>query len=106
MITISSNKLTIVVEETRGVFLGVYSNYAMFSKNDAMESVDVCGFPNKQEAVDFMKKYLPLIEPTVSYVEIPSGGDSRVSAVDIIKAGYPQYTEELFFNMPTRETHH
>ena len=100
------NKRVIVVEKDRGVFLGNYSGIAIFSKNDVLESTKAYGFLNKKEATRFVKEYLPALKNTVEYIEIPTEGMMYVDIVDIIKAGYPHYAEDMFLNMPTQQTIH
>lgn len=98
--------LTIIVENDRGVFLGLYSNAAIFSKNDPFESSKAYGFKGKDDAKAFIEKYLPHFSETVQYIDIPTDQLVYVSVADIIKAGYSHYTEELFLRMPTNETIH
>jgi len=98
--------LTIIVEKDRGVFLGLYSNSAIFSKIDPLESTKAYGFKNKDDAKTFIDKYLPHFSETVEYIDIPTDQFIYVDAVDIIKAGFPHYAKDLFINMPTEPTIH
>lgn len=98
--------LTVIKEQNRGLFVGLYSNMAIFSKNDVMESTKAFGFNSQEEAEIFVSKYLPIISKTVEYIDIPSQELTYVSATDLIKAGYPELAEEFLLNMETPNTIH
>jgi hypothetical protein len=98
--------LTIIIEESRGVFLGIYSTAAIFSKTDPLENTKAYGFKNKQAAKDFVGKYLPYLADKVDYIDIPTDNSTYVDAIDIIRAGHSQHATELFMNMPTNATIH
>lgn len=100
------NKLVIIVEKDRGIFLGNYNNVAVFSKHDFLESTRAYGFKSKAAAESFVEEFLPQLKETTEYIDIPTDDFMHVGVVDIIKAGYPHYTEEMFMNLETTPTIH
>lgn len=101
------SNLFIVVEKERGVFLGSYNGIALFSRNDILDSTKAYGFEDREVAIDFVTSHLPQIKDTVDYIEIPTlGDDAYVDVVDIIKAGYHEYAEDMFRNMPADDIIH
>jgi hypothetical protein len=100
------NKLTIVIEQERGIFLGNYRENAIFSRNNYINSALAYGFANKKDAEGFIVGKLFHMKDTVIYVEILSENPQFANIVDIIKAGYSEYVEDMFMNMPTEPTIH
>lgn len=97
----------IIYSKTNGLFLGNFSGYAIFSKQDLFESTRVPGFSSEERAKEFVEKFLPKIRNKVEYLPIPTkSSDEYVELVEIIKAGYKDHALDLFENMYTDPTLH
>lgn len=95
------NARTIIVHSDRGIFLGTYAGYIIFSKQDTLESTKAYGFETEERARSYVESYLPTLKDDVVFVSVGCSNSSvYVDVVDIIKAGYWQYAEEMFANLP------
>jgi hypothetical protein len=100
------SSMFIISEKNRGLFIGNYNGIAIFSSNDGFLTSRICGFEDKEAALEFVKNNMYQIENTVEYLEIPSEGFMYVTMIDIIKAGYSDYVEDIFMNMHASPTLH
>lgn len=90
----------IVYHQERGIFVGVLSGYAIFSKNDATDTYEVYGFETLQKAKDFFEGSVPGMADQVLYEEIESETE-YVSVIDLVKSGKKHLDiYELFLNLP------
>lgn len=96
----------IVITPDKGVFLGALSGYALFSVTNPMGMYNAFGFESKEVAEDFVAQSIPSIANTAMYVEVDTP-TKYVSCVDIIKAGYKDYTHNMmdFLEMPSQRIH-
>jgi len=100
------SKLTVIADTKKGLFVGNYGSIAVFSKNDPFDNTKVCGFQTDSDARNFVEKHIPTITDTVEYLHVTSSTPDYVDVVDIIKAGYTKYTEEMLMVLPSGETLH
>jgi hypothetical protein len=100
------NPMIIIVEKDRGIFLGSYNGTALFTTYDVFGNTTAYAFETKERAEEFIEKGMPQLKDTVEYLEIPSTGTMYVSMLDIIKAGYSEYVEDMLSNMETSPTIH
>lgn len=90
----------IVYHKERGIFVGVLSGYAIFSKNDVTETYEVYGFETLEKAKNFFEQSVPGMADQVLYEPIQSNSE-YISVIDIIKAGKKHLDiEELFLHLP------
>lgn len=93
----------LIVEKTKGVFLGAYSIFALFAKNDKFGIVKAYSFSTKQDAEEYIEDSLKASLASegleFSVIEIDSK-DEYVKVEDIIKQGYGEYTHMMMDNLP------
>ena len=94
------SKKVIVHHPTKGIFIGVLSGYAIFSKNDPMGNYEVYGFASLEKAKKFFRDNVPGMKDDVLYEEIESYSE-YVNVIDIIKSKKTHLDiEDLFTNLP------
>lgn len=90
----------IIIEKSMGVFLGSYTVFAIFAKNEKFGITKAVSFNTRKEAQAFIEAFLNKENTEFDVVEIDSK-DHLVRVEDIIRAGYGQYTYELLNNLST-----
>lgn len=95
------SKKVIVYHPIRGIFIGVLSGYAIFSKNDPMGNYEVYGgFDSLEKAKNFFRDNVPGMKDNILYEEIESYSE-YVNVIDIIKSKKTNLDiENLFVNLP------
>lgn len=91
-------KKTIAINEELGVFIGTVSGYAIFSKNDPVGAYKAYGFKDETEANLYFDANLAKSKKGTFFVNIETPTD-YVSCVDIIKAGYGVYAQDMINHM-------
>lgn len=113
----------IIIDPEEGVFLGTAKNeeldnirgvppgvkiLALFSSHNVFDITKAASFNSKTEALDYLHTYIKRGCPRafVARIDAPSSHDF-VDVVDIIKAGYGEYTREMVDAIPmnNREIH-
>lgn len=89
----------LIVEKELGLFLGVYQNIFLFSKMNIFPIVKVPSFDSDEDAKYYIEKYFPNENKKYSVINIETK-DKYVNVIDIIKAGYTDYTDELINFIP------
>lgn len=98
----------LIICKERGVFLGTYENSLFFSKIDDFGCYKVPSFANKNEAVEYSKKFMDTENHKFEYIypEFKTK-EKYVTCIDIIKAGYGDHTGDMIDNIPyASETMH
>jgi hypothetical protein len=99
------NKLTIIVEQNLGIFLGNHAGIAIFSYSDATLATKAYGFRSKDDAKKYVRNYLKHMKNNVEYVVVPCPHrEHYVTVVDLIKAGHADLAADLFLNMSAHPT--
>lgn len=89
----------LIVEKERGLFLGIYHSLLIFAKNNIFPIVKVPSFNSEDEAMQFIASTLSK-EGLDCGVIIVNSKEKYVNIVDVIKAGYSEYTHDLIDNIP------
>jgi hypothetical protein len=91
----------IAFHEDKGIYLGVYMGYAMFSNTDMPSSSKAVRFENKEEVHIFFEKMLPKLAAGISAIAINTNSNSDyISVSDILKSGHKKHTESMIENIP------
>jgi hypothetical protein len=98
-------KRTVLIEKDRGVFIGAFSGYAIFSK-DPIGLSRAYAFKSTEIAKDFVSVSLKHFANNTIYVELDLK-EEYASCVDLIKAGYGEYVHHMIdgLYMPSEEIH-
>ncbi len=89
----------LIVEKDRGLFLGAYRNNFLFARNNIFPIVKAPSFDTEQDAEYYIENYLKTDERTYGIIQVQSK-DKYVSVIDVIKAGYKEYTHNLIDFLP------
>ena len=91
----------IIICKTRGVFLGTYEKLGFFSRLEDFGCYKVPTFDAKHIAMDYATAYMDPDDVGHTYI-YPAFDtcDEYVSCIDIIKAGYGEYTGNMIENLP------
>lgn len=92
-------KKYVIIEKDRGVFLGAYSGYAFFAKNDPIGIPKAFTFDSERVAKLYVETNLPSFANTTFYAQVTTNS-SYASVVDIIKAGYAEHTYNMIDFLP------
>lgn len=97
----------LIVEKTEGLFLGVFYNTLWFAKENPWPAVKAPSFATEKEAMSFIARSLPKDDGQKYGVISVDAKERYVDIVDIIKAGYSEFTHELMDNIPmiSKEIH-
>jgi hypothetical protein len=91
----------IIICEERGVFIGTHQGMAFFSKLKSFGAYKAYAFDGFEEAEKYAETYLSGEEKEfVYYFPCFETDEKYVSLVDIIKAGYAEYTGDMLLGMP------
>lgn len=96
----------LIVEKEFGLFLGVYRDIFIFAKNCIFPIMKSPSFDTKKGAEYYIEKYFPKEYKDYLVISIKSE-NKYVHIVEVIKAGYKEYTHELidFIPMQSEEVH-
>jgi len=89
----------LIVEKDRGLFLGAYRNNFLFARNNIFPIVKAPSFDSEEDAAYYIENYLKTTERTYGIIQVESK-DKYVSVIDVIKAGYKEYTHNLIDFLP------
>ncbi len=89
----------LIVEKDRGLFLGAYRNNFLFARNNIFPIVKAPSFDTEQDAEYYIENYLKTDGRTYGVIQVESK-DKYVSVIDVIKAGYKEYTHNLIDFLP------
>lgn len=91
----------LIVEKERGLFLGAYKQYFLFARNNIFPIVRAPSFESLEDAEYYIAAHLKKEEDDRTYgvIEVESK-DRYVGIIDILKAGYKEYTHELIDFLP------
>jgi hypothetical protein len=95
------SKRYIIICKDRGVFVGIDGVFAFFAKGCPLKTYHAASFPSYAEAEAFATNNL---NHTHEYGFMIIGIEAKgpyVNVVDIIKAGYGDYTHNMITNMPS-----
>lgn len=98
------NTRYMIVEKERGVFLGMYSVFALFAKNEKFGITKAFCFENKEDAVTYIKEVLNDGEDMEFDVVVVECKDKYIGVLEIIKQGYGKYTHRMLENVPMIST--
>lgn len=91
---------TIVYHKEKGIFVGVFEGYAIFTKNDPTENYEVYGFKSLDSAKNFFEQSVPGMKDQILFEDIPCHSE-YVSVIDLIKAKKKNLDlTDLFMNLP------
>jgi hypothetical protein len=96
-------KAYIAFHEERGIYLGVFAGYALFSGSPIAFSSKAIRFDTEEDIYEFFSKAASKIiseEIKAIPVETSSVGN-YVDLVDILKSGHKKHTESMLDNLPT-----
>lgn len=93
----------VIIEKTDGLFLGSYLGEFIFAKDNTFPIVKVPSFESIQLAEFYIASYFPIDNKQYGVIEIDTK-DKYVSLIDILKAGYEEYTHRLMMNYPMIST--
>lgn len=91
----------VVVEETKGVFLGAYNKFAVFAENDALGMTKAFSFDTKLKAQQYIDKAFEKDECIYKVIEVDAD-TVYVKVEDMIRQGYGKYTHYLMDNIPMK----
>jgi hypothetical protein len=96
-------KSYIAFHETKGIYLGVYAGYALFSGSPIAFSSKAIRFDTEEDVHEFFGKSLSnKLAEEITAVEIETNyGGNYVDLADIIKSGHTKHTESMLDNYPT-----
>lgn len=92
----------ILVCEKRGLFLGIDSQYAYFAGINSNNATYAPTFPDAKTALDWGYQFLNLGYDYTYYafpVNMPNKNEQFAHVVDIIKAGWGEYTGDMLCNI-------
>lgn len=106
----------IIIDPHQGIFLGTMKNHeanfgksgakdnyliALFSTNNLMDITKAVAFFHKEDALQYMKKYVTPKYPQSFIADIEDNTTSTyVDIIAIVKAGYGQYAWDMIDAMP------
>lgn len=95
-------KSYIAFHETRGIYLGVFTGYALFSASPMAFSSKAIRFESETDVYEFFKKALPnSISDEIKAVPVETHSTGGyVDLIDIIKSGHTKHTESMLDNFP------
>jgi hypothetical protein len=96
-------KSYIAFHEDRGIYLGVFAGYALFSGSPMAFSSKAIRFDTEEDVHGFFRKSLKSeisAEIKAIPVETKSSGH-YVDLADILKSGHTKHTESMLDNLPT-----
>jgi hypothetical protein len=89
----------LIVEKNRGLFLGAYRNNFLFARHCVFPILRAPSFSTEEDAEYYIENYLKMNERDYGIIQVETK-DKYVSIIDIIKAGYEEYTHNLIDFLP------
>lgn len=89
----------LIIEKELGLFLGVYQGTFIFAKTNVFAIVKAPSFNSDKDAEFYIAKYFPKENKRYGTIDIETE-NQYVSIVDVIKAGYKDYTHGLIDFIP------
>ena len=89
----------LIVEKEKGLFLGSFRTLYLFAKGNIFGIVKAPSFGTEVDAEYYIANYLPKEDAKYGVISVESK-DKYVSIIDIIKAGYGEYTHDLIEFLP------
>lgn len=89
----------LIVEKTRGLFLGMFRNYFLFAKDNVFAIAKVPSFNTENDALQYISENLSIDGAEYGVISVESK-HKYVSIVDVIKQGYSEYTHDLIHFLP------
>lgn len=95
-------KSYIAYHETKGIYLGVYAGYALFSGSPIAFSSKAIRFDTKESVHEFFDKALSkTLAEDIQALEVEtSHAGNYVDLADILKSGHTKHTESMLDNYP------
>jgi hypothetical protein len=87
----------IAVHEDKGIYLGIFAGFFLFSNNRSVFSSKAIRFDTEEEILEFFSdskidiKAIPVKTKNIS---------NYVDVIDIIKSGYIKHTDSMIANIP------
>ncbi len=101
-------KGTIAIHKQLGVFIGAYKNYTFFAKDDVFATYKAFSFIDVEDAnlyfTENLEKTTDLKVKDMIFVNVEYKSNFP-SVVDIVKAGYGQYTFNMLNHMPLQNNY-
>lgn len=96
----------IIIEKELGVFVGQFSMYAIFAKNEIFGSQQVASFACEEDAVGYVEENLNK-NGREFCVEKVDSNNVYIPIKEIIKAGFGHHTHRMMDNiaMPSENVH-
>lgn len=93
----------IAFHEKRGIYLGVFEGYALFSANPIAFSYKAIRFDSEKMVQCFFEKtYSKDLSAAIRAIPVETTSvDNYVDLVDILKSGHKKHTESMLDNLPT-----
>jgi hypothetical protein len=100
----------LIVEKEKGIFLGMYKQFTLFSKTNIFPITSATSFDTEEEAEEFSKYIHGLfsMDPNMKFGVITVDAKTKyVHLYDILKAGYSEYAHGMMHSlyMPSEELH-
>lgn len=89
----------LIVEETKGIFIGAYNKFAMFAENDSLGMTKAFSFASRLKAQKYIDSAFEKDDSVYSIIEV-EGKNTYIKVEDIIRQGYGKYTHYLMDNIP------
>jgi hypothetical protein len=100
-------KSFIAFHEDKGIYIGVFAGFALFSTNNLAYTYKAIRFESETELKDFFEKSVPAVSQAIQAISIETDStDYYVDVVDILKSGHTKHTESLLEHFPCSETIH
>ena len=92
----------IAFHETRGIYLGAFTGYALFSASPMAFSSKAIRFDSETAVHEFFSKSLArTISEEIKAVPVETHSTGGyVDLIDIIKSGHTKHTESMLDNLP------
>jgi len=89
----------IAVHKEKGIYLGIFAGFYLFSNSEVAFSSKAIRFNSKEEISDFFGTSKIADEVKAIKVQTKETGD-YVDVIDIIKSGYTKHTDTMVANIP------
>jgi hypothetical protein len=91
----------IAFHEEKGIYLGVYMGYALFSCSPLAYSSKAIRFEEAKDVRKFFDKSLPAMSSDIVAIPVETTtAGNYIDVVDIIKSGHKKHVESMIDNMP------
>jgi hypothetical protein len=89
----------LIIEKDRGLFLGTYREVSLFAKGNIFSIAKAPSFRSEDEAMSYIEHVLSHDKGGYGVIAINSN-ELYIGVIDIIKAGYGEYTHDLIDALP------